>query len=102
MIEDMTLRGFQDKTQRGYIRIVSAFAEFLGRSSPVNNPHPIAIEWVFGGLKYSDLQDFAVFGRFSCDLGARLREGGSAWAAVLIQCAGLFHGADNAPQATCP
>ncbi len=32
MIEDMTLRGFQDKTQRGYIRIVSAFAEFLGRS----------------------------------------------------------------------
>jgi hypothetical protein len=41
----------------------------------VNNPHPIAIEWVFGGLKYSDLQDFAVFGRFSCDLGARLREG---------------------------
>jgi hypothetical protein len=70
--------------------------------SPVNNPHPIAIEWVFGGLKYSDLQDFAVFGRFSCDLGARLREGGSAWAAVLIQCAGLFHGADNAPQATCP
>jgi len=32
MIEDMTLRGYQDKTQRGYIRIVSAFAEFLGRS----------------------------------------------------------------------
>ncbi|MFN7673975.1 MAG: tyrosine-type recombinase/integrase [bacterium] len=32
MIEDMTLRGFQDKTQRGYIRIVSAFAGFLGRS----------------------------------------------------------------------
>jgi hypothetical protein len=30
MIEDMTLRGFQGKTQRGYIRIVSAFAEFLG------------------------------------------------------------------------
>jgi hypothetical protein len=27
MIEDMNLRGFQDKTQRGYIRIVSAFAE---------------------------------------------------------------------------
>ena len=32
MIEDMTLRGYQDKTQRGYIRIVSAFAGFLGRS----------------------------------------------------------------------
>ena len=26
MIEDMTLRGFQDKTQPGYIHIVSAFA----------------------------------------------------------------------------
>ena len=69
----------------------------------MNNPHPIAIaiaiEQVFGVLKYSDLQGFAVFGRFSCDLGLRLREGGSAWAAVLIQCAGLFHGADDAPQA---
>ena len=46
--------------------------------SPVNYPHPIAIEQVFGVLKYSDLQGFAVFGRFPCDLGARLREGGSA------------------------
>ncbi|MFN9072781.1 MAG: hypothetical protein ACK5WK_02725, partial [Hyphomonadaceae bacterium] len=30
MIEDMTWRGFQDKTQRGFIRIASAFAEFQG------------------------------------------------------------------------
>ena len=87
---------------RNPFRPTNLSALFAAVWSPVNNPHPIAIEWVFGGLKYSDLQDFAVFGRFSCDLGARLREGGSAWAAVLIQCAGLFHGADNAPQATCP
>jgi hypothetical protein len=26
LIEDMTLRGFGEKTQRGYIRIVSRFA----------------------------------------------------------------------------
>jgi hypothetical protein len=70
--------------------------------SPVNKAYPIAVEWVFGVLKYSGLQGFAVFGGFPCDLCARLREGGSAWAAVLIQCAGLFHGADDAPQATCP
>ena len=32
MIHDISVTGFQDKAQRGYIRIVSAFAEFLGRS----------------------------------------------------------------------
>lgn len=32
LIEDMTLRGFGEKTQRDYIRIVSRFAAFLGRS----------------------------------------------------------------------
>jgi site-specific recombinase XerD len=31
-IEDMTLRGFGEKTQRDYIRIVSRFTAFLGRS----------------------------------------------------------------------
>ena len=41
MIEDMTLRGFQDKTQRGYIRIVSAFAEFLGRSPETATPEDV-------------------------------------------------------------
>jgi hypothetical protein len=29
MIHDISVLGFQDKAQRGYIRIVSAFAEFL-------------------------------------------------------------------------
>ncbi|MFN8918521.1 MAG: tyrosine-type recombinase/integrase, partial [Hyphomonadaceae bacterium] len=41
MIEDMTLRGYQDKTQRGYIRIVSGFAEFLGRSPETATPEDV-------------------------------------------------------------
>ena len=32
LVEDMTLRGFGEKTQRDYVRIVSRFAAFLGRS----------------------------------------------------------------------
>src|SRR4051812_15811895 len=32
LIEDMSLRGFSEKTQRYYIRIVSRFAAFLHRS----------------------------------------------------------------------
>jgi integrase/recombinase XerD len=32
LIEDMTVREFGEKTQRGYIRVVSRFAAFLGRS----------------------------------------------------------------------
>ena len=32
MIEDMTVRGFSAKTQHDYLRIVSRFAAFLGRS----------------------------------------------------------------------
>jgi site-specific recombinase XerD len=31
-IEDMTVRGFTEKTRRSYIRIVAGFAAFLGRS----------------------------------------------------------------------
>ena len=31
-IEDMTVRGFTEKTRRSYIRIVAGFASFLGRS----------------------------------------------------------------------
>jgi integrase/recombinase XerD len=41
MIEDMNLRGFQDKTQRGYIRIVSAFAQYLGRSPETATPEDV-------------------------------------------------------------
>jgi integrase/recombinase XerD len=41
MIEDMNLRGFTDHTQRGYIRIVSAFAEFLGRSPETATPEDV-------------------------------------------------------------
>jgi hypothetical protein len=32
MIEDMTVRGFTEKTQHDYIRGVKTFAAFLGRS----------------------------------------------------------------------
>ena len=32
MIEDMTVRGFTEKTQHDYIRYVKTFAAFLGRS----------------------------------------------------------------------
>ena len=32
MIEDMTVRGFAEKTQHDYIRCVKTFAAFLGRS----------------------------------------------------------------------
>ena len=41
LIEDMNLRGFQDKTQRGYIRIVSAFAQYLGRSPETATPEDV-------------------------------------------------------------
>jgi integrase/recombinase XerD len=41
MIEDMNLRGFTDHTQRGYIRIISAFAEFLGRSPETATPEDV-------------------------------------------------------------
>ncbi len=32
LVEDMTVRGFSEKTRRYYIRIVAGFAAFLGRS----------------------------------------------------------------------
>ena len=32
MIEDMTVRGFSEKTRNDYIRNVRAFAAFIGRS----------------------------------------------------------------------
>ena len=32
LIDDMTLRRFGEKTQHDYIRIVSRFSDFLGRS----------------------------------------------------------------------
>jgi integrase/recombinase XerD len=41
LIEDMTLRGFGEKTQRDYIRIVSRFAAFLGRSPDLATPEDI-------------------------------------------------------------
>jgi integrase/recombinase XerD len=41
MIDDMNLRGFTDHTQRGYIRIVSAFAGFLGRSPETATPEDV-------------------------------------------------------------
>jgi site-specific recombinase XerD len=38
LIEDMNLRGFTEKTQRYYIRIISRFAAFLGRSPDTATP----------------------------------------------------------------
>ena len=32
MIEDMTVRGFNEQTRSGYVRHVRAFAAFIGRS----------------------------------------------------------------------
>jgi site-specific recombinase XerD len=41
LIEDMSLRGFSEKTQRYYIRIVSRFAAFLGCSPDTATPEDI-------------------------------------------------------------
>jgi integrase/recombinase XerD len=41
LIEDMTLRGFGEKTQRDDLRIVSRFAAFLGRSPDHATPEDI-------------------------------------------------------------
>lgn len=41
MIEDMTIRGFVDKTQVDYIRCVKRFAAFLGRSPDTATPEEI-------------------------------------------------------------
>jgi len=38
LIEDMSLRGFTEKTQHHYIRIISRFAGFLGRSPDTATP----------------------------------------------------------------
>ena len=40
MIDDMTIRGFASKTQRGYVRAVRDFAGFLGCS-----PDRASAEW---------------------------------------------------------
>jgi site-specific recombinase XerD len=41
MIEDMNVRGFSAKTQHDYLRIVSRFAAFLGRSPDLATPEDI-------------------------------------------------------------
>lgn len=41
MIDDMNVLGFKDKTQRGYVRVVSAFAAFLGRSPETATPEDV-------------------------------------------------------------
>ena len=40
-IEDLTVRGFTEKTRRSYIRIVSGFVAFLGRSSDTTTAEDI-------------------------------------------------------------
>ena len=47
MIDDMNVLGFQDETQRGYIRIVSAFARFLGRSPETATPEDVRAYQVY-------------------------------------------------------
>ena len=41
MIDDMNVLGLKDKTQRGYVRAVSAFAGFLGRSPETATPEDV-------------------------------------------------------------
>ena len=41
MIEDMNVRSFSAKTQHDYLRIVSRFAAFLGRSPDLATPEDI-------------------------------------------------------------
>jgi integrase/recombinase XerD len=38
MIEDMTVRGFTEKTPQDYVRHVQAFAGFIGRSPATATP----------------------------------------------------------------
>ncbi len=42
MIEDMSVRGFSEKTRSDYIRNVRAFAAFIGRSPDTSAPLPVA------------------------------------------------------------
>ena len=41
MIEDMTVRGFTEKTRQDYVRHVQAFAAFIGRSPATATPGDI-------------------------------------------------------------
>jgi len=41
LVEDMTVRGFSEKTCRYYIRIVAGFAVFLGRSPATTTPEDV-------------------------------------------------------------
>src|SRR5438309_11112216 len=41
MIEDMTVRGFTEKTRQDYVRHVQAFAAFIGRSPATATPDDI-------------------------------------------------------------
>jgi integrase/recombinase XerD len=41
MIEDMTIRQFGDRTQKGYVRVVRDFAGFLGRSPDLAEPEDL-------------------------------------------------------------
>src|SRR3977135_3348967 len=41
MIEDMTVRGFTEKTRQGYVRPAQAFAAFIGRSPATATPDDI-------------------------------------------------------------
>jgi len=41
LVEDMTVRGFSEKTCRYYIRIVAGFAAFLGRSPATTTPEDV-------------------------------------------------------------
>ena len=41
MIEDMTVRGFTEKTRQDYIRACKAFAAFIGRSPDTATPEDL-------------------------------------------------------------
>ena len=41
MIEDMTVRGFTEKTRHDYVRCVKSFAAFIGRSPDTATPEDL-------------------------------------------------------------
>jgi site-specific recombinase XerD len=68
LIEDMTLRGFGEKTQRYYIRIFSCFAAFLGRSpdrATAEDIRRFQIEQHKAGMPAPAMNSYVASSRFS-------------------------------------
>src|SRR5271166_654947 len=76
MIEDMTVRGFNEHTRSGYVRHVRAFAAFIGRSSDLE-PRLAIVDSPGFGWKSLILPLFWPDGKFH-PRGAGDESGGSA------------------------